>query len=133
MEKTVKLLFITICLLSCEPLSHKHAEGSLKFVNNSDNTLRFYESYLYPDTVIPQIKPDLYYVGPKISEFIYLDETVEKVFEDLPQDILSIYVFDEDTVNTYEWVQIKEGYKILIRYDLSLEDLEQMNWTIIYP
>jgi hypothetical protein len=48
-------------------------------------------------------------------------------------DTLSIYVFDTDTLNTYDWVKVKVGYKVLKRYDLSLDDLKQMNWTITYP
>jgi len=31
------------------------------------------------------------------------------------------------------WHQVEEGYEVLKRYDLSVYDLTQMNWTITYP
>lgn len=28
---------------------------------------------------------------------------------------------------------LRKGYKILKRYDLSIDDLDSLNWTITYP
>ena len=43
------------------------------------------------------------------------------------------YVFSVDTLEKYSWEEIREGYKILKRYDLSMDDLDSLDWTITYP
>lgn len=89
--------------------------------------------FSYPDTVLPVSKPSLLKVNP--HDFNNLRSPIEwkEIIEKNPSDTLSIYIFDGDTVNTYDWNQIKEGYKVLKRYDLSINDLQQMNWTVTYP
>ena len=49
------------------------------------------------------------------------------------KDTLHYFIIDLDTLNTYSWEEIKEGYKILQRYDLGGRDIESLNYTIPYP
>ena len=44
-----------------------------------------------------------------------------------------IFLFSKDTIDQVPWDRIRDEYLILRRYDLTLEDLEAMNWTIEYP
>ena len=89
--------------------------------------------YSYPDTTLPASKPSLTYV--EVNDYNYLinrfkwDQEILK----LPNDTLSIFVFSADTIKAYKWSEIKAGYKVLKRYDLSLQDLEKSNWTVTYP
>ena len=46
---------------------------------------------------------------------------------------MSVFIFHTDTLNKYSWQEVRDGYKILRRYDLSLEDIKKMKWTIPYP
>lgn len=51
----------------------------------------------------------------------------------LPADTLSIFIFSYDTLRKYDWETIRKEYKILKRYDLSLPDLRNLNWKVVYP
>ena len=52
---------------------------------------------------------------------------------DYQDDILMLYLFSRDTIEQVSWDRIVDEYLILRRYDLTLEDLEDINWTITYP
>ena len=43
------------------------------------------------------------------------------------------FIYDACILETTPWDTIKAKYIVLKRYDLSLQDLQQMNWTITYP
>ena len=51
----------------------------------------------------------------------------------MPGDTLSIYLFHVDTLAKYSIDEIREDYKVLQRYDLSLEDLEHLDYKLSYP
>lgn len=59
--------------------------------------------------------------------------TWKRFFKCLPHDTLSIFILHPDTIDLYTWDEIRDGYKILKRYDLSLEDLKRCDYTIVYP
>jgi hypothetical protein len=48
------------------------------------------------------------------------------------KDTLCLFIFVSDTVAKYSWEEIKAGYKILQRYDLSSNDFERF-MEIFYP
>ena len=133
------LVFSTIILLAncCENMMEKWFY--IRVANISQKAIMVtagYERFLmnaYPDTTLPSSEPDLYKIEPNKQINLRSGFEWEKVIEEMPLDTLSIYVFDADTLNTYDWIQVKEGYKVLKRYDLSLDDLRKMNWTITYP
>jgi hypothetical protein len=87
----------------------------------------------YPDTTLSKLEPAFFRVSPHTRNYIGNGDKWENVFPDLPKDTLSIYIFSKDTFNTYGWRKVQEGYKILKRYDLSLDDLKKLNWTVTYP
>lgn len=57
----------------------------------------------------------------------------EKIYKSVPNDTLSFVIFDADTLAKYPWEVIRNNYKILKRYDLSLDDLKRLNYTLYYP
>jgi hypothetical protein len=54
-------------------------------------------------------------------------------FSFLPRDTLSIYFFAKDTIDKYSWDDIKTKYKIVQRYDMSVDDFKQLHYRISYP
>jgi hypothetical protein len=46
--------------------------------------------------------------------------------ESLPLDTFSLFLFDTDTLARYSLDEIKSGYKILQRYDLSSGDIKKL-------
>lgn len=88
---------------------------------------------LFPDTALPFVKPQ--FVSVNISNENYIDFTkdYETVFKAIPSGKLSIYILCKDTVDLLSWDKVREGYKILKRYDYTYEELKNMDWTIVYP
>jgi len=126
--RSLIVLLVLICCVSCEPLvDHVY---SIKIHNNTSDTIQFYGSYAYPDTTITNEKPRLKMAYP--SKYSYWDSK-EKWEALLLSDTISIFILSKDTVDKYSWDKIRSGYKILERYDLSLNDLKKQNWKVIYP
>ena len=110
--------------------------------NNTNQTLQVffnedaqYKS-IYPDTQITNFKDRL---GLPILSFhkeILVDgsATWESVYEvNVPNDTLSFFIFNSDTLNKYSWDAMQSNYKILQRYDLSLKDLQNRNFELEFP
>ena len=51
----------------------------------------------------------------------------------LPKDTLSVFIISCDTLNKYGYDVVAKENKILVRYDLSIPDLERMGYNIPYP
>jgi hypothetical protein len=100
--------------------------------NNSSRTIVTCLGYKYPDISIPM---DSVVGGLLPGRFRILDTRgrCDDVFEALPKDTINIFIFDLDSVLHYSWQQIRSGYKILKRYDLSRQDLASKNYVITYP
>jgi hypothetical protein len=95
-----------------------------------------YATTVYPDTTLPQNNVFIDKIIKSNEKVILYNshlkwEEIYKTF--LPADTLSVFIFHTDTLNKYTWDEVRNGYKVLKRYDLSLDDLKQMNWTITYP
>jgi hypothetical protein len=114
----------------------------IKFINNTGKTLYVTSAYEFPDTMIyktqpnPLLNSNFTKVLPKEinTHSLWHRDCIELAFKDLiPSDTLMVYVFDSAVLETTPWETVKSNYLILKRYDLSLIDLQIMNWTIIYP
>jgi hypothetical protein len=47
---------------------------------------------------------------------------------------LMIFIFDGEVIGKMSWWELVErDYLVLQRYDLSLQDLEKLNWKVYYP
>lgn len=88
----------------------------------------------YPDTILPEMNPYPYKFD-KEYHFSFGEGNFDEnaLFELFPTDTMSIFFFDPDTLAKYNWETIREDYKILVRYDLSHNDLKKLGWCIYYP
>src|SRR5690554_1852915 len=43
-----------------------------------------------------------------------------------------IWLFDREIIDNTPWEEVVENEMYLTRYDLTLQDLEEMNWEIIF-
>ncbi|MEM9079057.1 MAG: hypothetical protein AAGC43_18605 [Bacteroidota bacterium] len=66
------------------------------------------------------------------SSMTFVD-AFDETFEQQSDKILMLYLFSRDTIEQVSWDQIVDEYLVLRRYDLTLEDLEAMDWTVEYP
>lgn len=139
--KNIKIIatIISIFVLtnSCEEFMEKWY--AIKIQNNTDKVIFVsvgcdkYGLFSYPDTILNTTKPSLLSVSP--NDYNYLRSSIkwEEIVKEQPEGKLSLYFFNSDTINSYDWAHIKDGNRVMKRIDLSLEDLERMNWTITYP
>lgn len=132
------VFFLNSCCLFENP-DRRHQIINIK--NNSEIDIAFYPySFLpiggcYPDTLLPKANIGRYCskIEPKHCEAWSPDLTAKDIRDSYIKDTLIFFLFSVDTLNKYSWKEIREDYKILKRYDLSISDLDSMNWTIIYP
>ena len=86
----------------------------------------------YPDTTIQQDSVMAMVTFNKKLE-VWRSPNREKLIKSLPSDTLSIFIFHVDILNRYTWEDIRQNYRILKRYDLSLKDLQKLDYTVPYP
>lgn len=135
------VIFISFLLIATHCEKAVNAEFPLIIDNNSSFNIAVYfnenEQYqaLYPDTVISNFRERVILnINKKENQDIAGSPNWESTFEvSAPKDTLSLFVFHSDTVNEYSWEKIRKEYKILTRYDLSLQDLENRNFILEYP
>lgn len=108
----------------------------LKIKNNCDSNIYLYDFFYYPDTSIrieynPIYSATEYLIKFKETKSVTVKGTWEGKFE--IWDTLMIYIFDALTLKDLPWDTLRKNYLILKRYDLCLQDLENINWNLIYP
>ena len=120
----------------------KDCHKTITFKNATADTLYVVGSTFYPDTSIysgipnPVLDPAHTKVLPEETNtrVLWGRDCIESDFKSsIPSDTMMIYVFDAKVLEGNTWETVKANYLVLKRYDLSLEDLGRMNWTITYP
>jgi hypothetical protein len=135
MKKALTLLLIVfICsTTSCEKNQFVERVSSFWVKNNSSGNISISYSLLYPDTAIAHI-PRYKVTRVSSSEQVPIDSKKdwEKVInEDIPGRKLQVFVFE--IVDDNNWDSVKTNYLVKKRFDLSVDDLKAINWTIAYP
>lgn len=138
------LFFLSSLLLlgcdSCKKSNFPDRFYDIQLDNKSDNTIKVYialeREFVYPDTLIETNVPATGFRTIEADKSTYFDSRVkwEEIFDKhLPLDTLSIFIFDVDTLIYYDWETIRSEYKVLQRYDLSLDNLKQLDFKVPYP
>jgi hypothetical protein len=83
---------------------------------------------IYPDTTLSFDNKNIgYTTNPnEIAHRSVGSISREQWISSFPKDTVSIYIFNKDTLDVYSWQVIQQNYKILQRYDLSLEDINNL-------
>jgi hypothetical protein len=133
----IGMALITVCS-TCIKLAMDYSY-EIKLLNKSGHSIGYYFAAdgkygtYYPDS-LPETNNYIIYDITKVLRPGYESHLDwEKFFKTLPKDTLSVYIFHTDTLNKYSWEEVRDGYKILKRYDLSLGDLKKSNFTVTYP
>ena len=109
-------------------------------VNNSDHNIRSHiplsNGPFYPDTSLSTVISGSMQNTPP-GRKAYFDHhgrgSIAELLEASPLGLVSIFVFHPDTLADYSDEVITEDYKVLARYDLSLSDLETLDFFVPYP
>lgn len=130
--------FIILTSASCDKMLLGERFYFIKVSNSSTKPIYFYDASIqmetqYPDTALPKVRPSL--VKIKSLESFRIDSRTkwEDNIQKLPRDTLSIFIIDSEEYENKSWNEVKNNYLILKRYDLSLENLKALNWTVTYP
>lgn len=128
------VIIIVFCILGCGKLFGEKFY-TLGVFNNTSKLIRPYlgTNPAFPDTTLPIKKPGSVKVGSALKFDFTSQIPWSNIISELPADTLSIYLFDDNIFSSDDWADIRENYKILMRYDLSIEDLERLNWKVTYP
>ncbi|MDR0872653.1 MAG: hypothetical protein LBN27_04180 [Prevotellaceae bacterium] len=140
--KTINIIIwnlaILICLLSCEPKGN----SIIKFVNKSGISVYINKSFEYPDTIVGTPAPTYWQkkvVSGETNTYALnlFDISWETQFrgKGIPSDTLMVFVFDANKLDSLykESSSVDVFSTLLKRYDLSLQDLQQVNWVLTYP
>lgn len=127
-----------VLAVSCEKISYP--KSSIGVVNNSTHEIAFYfavggeDGILYPDTTLSaELSPPFPIARADAIGYRDFGFSEEELFEGIPSDTLSVYIFHPDTLSKYDWDTVIDNYKILKRYDLSFGDLKRLDWQVYYP
>ena len=139
----IKVFIGIIILFCCQCRFPVDSEHEWYFDNQTNDTLYVYFALdfqtAYPDTSLPidPNKANIMGAPPHKRQEIYNSRNIpyDKIIHDLPKDTLSVFLFYQDTLLKYNWEEIRQGYKILKRYDLSLDDIRFLykNHTLVIP
>ncbi len=115
---------------------------TITFKNMTLKSLYITSSYEYPDTLsfVGVPNPALDFSNTKVlpketnTNALWGRDCIELAFKDLIRsDTLMVYVFDAQILDSVSWDDVISEYMVLKRYDLSLDDLKQSDFTITYP
>lgn len=141
MKNIILLLNIIPLLVSCEATNTAKCHKIITVVNKTNKTIYVDASESYPVTdftkliVDPLFNPQTTKVEANASSKNVLPtygNCYEAMFPNIKSGIMMVFVFDGPTLETQGWDYIKTNNLVLKRYDLTLKDLEDMNWTITY-
>ena len=131
------IVLVMVYASSCEKLLMERVYR-IQIENYSPNTVNFivgnhFSFPVYPDTSLRATRPGLQAVPP--SDKRWHDSWIpwEDVYKEFPADTMSIFFIDNSVYEQTDWEEVRNEYKILMRYDLSIKDLQQLNFVVPYP
>lgn len=121
------VLLLTVCS-RCE-LATDHSYV-IELINEADHPIGYYVGAggkygtFYPDSLPQTNEYVVYNIEDSYPQGVESHISWDEYFDSLPHDTLSLFIFHTDTLNKYTWEEIRDGYKILKRYDLSKDDID---------
>lgn len=146
---TVFLIVLSMLLMSkaCVKEDENHHK-SIVVINNSEKAIYAYFGFSYPDTsaltTIPSSSvSSIYKVEPhqRNNTALVMRSFWEIVFKDgrrIPSDTVMVFILDGEKVEKYNATKVhvstaQADDMLLQRYDLSLQDLQKMDFHLSYP
>ncbi len=126
------LLFFTLMLLAATCTKDDDYQKYIWLVNNSNNSFTAVPSFYSPDTAFNTFRGS-YDVLPNQRNPLGSKIGWRNRINGIKDKTLIIFLVDLDTLSSYNIDEIMSEYRITKRYDLTVEELESMDWTITYP
>jgi hypothetical protein len=139
----ILVLISIIFMISC---NFDYQDNRLGLLNKTDRFIYFiYEEDTimdFPPIILDSIKiinTDTQYFGdqhdflsPNSRRKISLNYKWETYFDKALEKKIRLFIYDRDTISKYAWKKICQQKKYLKKYELTLDDVKKMNWTIVY-
>ena len=154
-----KYMFLPLMLMfhGCGHLwsGDDYYEGCFCIKNLSEETLTAYIAFglqetasptQYPDTCLPETSTTFY---PQRYGFEWVEYNLYNRYMTSPRtinpieridvldrhqlDTLSVFMIHRDTLLKYGYDDVRENYRILVRYDLDWEEVKKLNYIFPYP
>jgi hypothetical protein len=136
MKIIMKILFFSICLM-LTACPNKKGQEFIYIKNESDKKIAFQvspnkqDTMFYCSNVGRMILPTV-----ESNSTFFLETGDARATWDVFLKSLTVFILDGELYDEY-WQQpcdtIRKYVPVLHCYQLTLEDLQQMNWTVVYP
>ena len=134
---------ILFCLLSLANSCIMEAgDAQIDMRNNSHSIIACYTAdglnsgFSYPDTILPATLNN-YLLREHIDSFCHVYGRRAASYNDLLSTtqcgILSIFIFDQESIDIHGWPNILSESQYLVRYDLTGDDLLSLLGLITFP
>lgn len=140
--KYFRILFLFTLLLFLFGCPDKDTEmdSDITIINRSNQSLIMWTDFeAYPDTTIhvgsnpfDEVIRDRFTIKPN-STYKQKANWRSSFNRNSSRKYLMIFLFDTSVLDTVAWSKIREDYLIAKRYELTLQQLDSLNWTITYP
>lgn len=131
-KRFIAAIAVLVLLIGCTPLA-MDVEAFFTVQNNSELPICYAVGRYYPDTMLSKDTRIVRLEANKSKREGVGERNMERFFESLPRDTVSIFFLDADTVKKYPLEKINEEYMILERRDLSYWDLVNKDSQVSYP
>jgi len=137
----IAILLITGCIIFSACPNFDGVIHNITFINNAEKKVSIQEYFLTAnftseDTLFQCRKPAVGVPSGTLS-YIPAGRHSDWVKMMMVTSFLQLLVLDGETYSEYisppNCDTIRKYVPILHRYQLSLEDLQRMNWTVVYP
>ena len=151
MKNIIKiLLFSWTCMATtCPDKENENCHPAIRFSNDTKNSLRVRKEFHKSTIPSPFTDPwDISNISYTVRGEMYKVNGSEQgnrraisssvCFENFfnregYSGTVYVYVFDAETIENTPWEVVARDYLVLKRYDLTLEDLQRLDWKITYP
>ena len=131
------LVYIICAAVTCEPKERDNCHTAIRFSNNTDKKLYVRDVYISNPFDISRLSNTVFvsYVvnaGEQNNRrAISFAGCFEHDFE--RADTVFVYIFDASVIENTPWEVVARDYLVLKRYDLTLSDLQRLDWRVTYP
>ena len=139
MKNIVKITLVFLILLLTGCPEDKYPGTVLGVQNNSSSAVYFWYSsdytiHHFPDISLPEAKP-LYFTSVAANSGAGMGEDDPDwidIYSQLPDGKFTVFVFSKDVVDNTPWETVRDDYLILERFDVTLEELKALDYTLTY-
>jgi hypothetical protein len=124
------IMFLILILAIFSSCWDKDEQRDLTIKNNSSDSIYVIYTEIYPDTTL-DCRLAAIGINANQEYQLFLRGGWESELGRI--GVLQIFIIDKYIWNTEPCETIKKSNKILKRYQLTLDDLRNLNWRIAYP